>query len=287
MDFWPRILHRGRCSTVLLADGASAACCDSASEDAAIDVGVPGAAAASPQQYCAAAPHSSGAASSDGSSAAAPRMVVIKVYHKAAMQRRHHLNVAREISLLSRLRALRVPGVVRLLGTSECAANLYLRFAACEGGDLYARVRDGSCRARGEAAMCQEVSECQWGGVGWGGDVCKKRAARSFDRTSSDSPLINLYSLYLQSRLLLTTPAAVPQIIAPLLHVLVDLHSLNIVHRDIKPENIFFDAHNHLLLGDFGLAINLSHDWAVSRVGTLEYMAPEVGLACARLVRLG
>lgn len=84
-------------------------------------------------------------------------MVVIKVYHKAAMQRRHHLNVAREVALLTRLRAWAVPGVVRLLGITECSSNIYLTFAACEGGDLYARVRDSSS-AGGEAAMCQQVS---------------------------------------------------------------------------------------------------------------------------------
>ena len=83
--------------------------------------------------------------------------VVIKVYHKSSMQQRHHLNVSREVALLMRLRATRVPGVVRLLGTSECASNVYLTFAACEGGDLHTRIRDGSCRARGEAANCREV----------------------------------------------------------------------------------------------------------------------------------
>lgn len=43
-----------------------------------------------------------------------------------------------------------------------------------------------------------------------------------------------------------------------------------------RPENIFFDLAGRMTLGDFGLAINLNHDSAVSRVGTLEYMAPEV-----------
>jgi hypothetical protein len=95
-----------------------------------------------------------------------------QVYHKAAMQRCHHLNVAREVALLTRLRALRTPGVVRLLGTSECAANIHLTFQACEGGDLYARIRDGSYCARGEAAVCQEVGALvglQTGAAGSGG----------------------------------------------------------------------------------------------------------------------
>lgn len=144
----PRVLHRGRCSTVFLADaygcraasgGCHGPCRDE--EDCPAHVG-PGLDPAS-QSACG---HCGERAS-----------VVIKVYHKSSMQRRHHLNVSREVALLMRLRAMGVPGVVRLLGTSECASNVYLTFAACERGDLHARIRDGSCRARGEGAVCREV----------------------------------------------------------------------------------------------------------------------------------
>lgn len=73
------------------------------------------------------------------------------------MQRRHHLNVAREVALLSQLRALRVPHIVTLLAATECGANVYLTFPVAEGGDLYVRIRDGSARAAGEARLCREV----------------------------------------------------------------------------------------------------------------------------------
>ena len=64
--------------------------------------------------------------------------------------------------------------------------------------------------------------------------------------------------------------------ITPLLKVLQTLHHMGIIHRDIKPENILFEADGSLRLGDFGLAINASRERPISRVGTLDYMAPEV-----------
>jgi hypothetical protein len=73
-----------------------------------------------------------------------------------------------------------------------------------------------------------------------------------------------------------------PQVVAPLLHVLKHLHSRGIIHRDIKPENIFFEADGKLVLGDFGLAIDSTKDKACSRVGTQDYMAPEVSCKTGR-----
>jgi hypothetical protein len=57
------------------------------------------------------------------------------------------------------------------------------------------------------------------------------------------------------------------------------LHTRAIIHRDIKPENILFaDKGSCLKLADFGLAIDLREERAVTRAGTLDYMAPEVSL---------
>ena len=47
--------------------------------------------------------------------------------------------------------------------------------------------------------------------------------------------------------------------------------------RDIKPENLFLTSTGALRVGDFGLALNFQQEAARSRVGTLDYMAPEVG----------
>ena len=51
-----------------------------------------------------------------------------------------------------------------------------------------------------------------------------------------------------------------------------------IMHRDIKPENLLLSEEYEVKLADFGLAINTDAQAPISRVGTLDYMAPEVGL---------
>ncbi|KAG2498844.1 hypothetical protein HYH03_003036 [Edaphochlamys debaryana] len=68
----------------------------------------------------------------------------------------------------------------------------------------------------------------------------------------------------------------VRQVIYPFLSALEYLHSNYIIHRDIKPENLLFTATGVLKVGDFGLSINFSQERPVTRVGTLDYMAPEV-----------
>ena len=46
--------------------------------------------------------------------------------------------------------------------------------------------------------------------------------------------------------------------------------------RDLKLENIFLNADGTVLLGDFGLTMSSKQELAISPVGTVEYMAPEV-----------
>lgn len=69
---------------------------------------------------------------------------------------------------------------------------------------------------------------------------------------------------------------AVKQVLHPFLLALDYLHLQHIIHRDIKPENLLFTATGALKVGDFGLSINYEEERPVTRVGTLDYMAPEV-----------
>lgn len=48
------------------------------------------------------------------------------------------------------------------------------------------------------------------------------------------------------------------------------------LRRDIKPENILVAGDETIKLCDFGLAINARTERPASRLGTLQYMAPEV-----------
>jgi serine/threonine protein kinase len=62
---------------------------------------------------------------------------------------------------------------------------------------------------------------------------------------------------------------AVEMVLHPFLLSLHYLHTRGIMHRDIKPENVLFTDQRILKLADFGLAIDLNEERAVTRAGTL------------------
>jgi serine/threonine protein kinase len=73
-----------------------------------------------------------------------------------------------------------------------------------------------------------------------------------------------------------TLVQAAKYVVLPFLSTLAHLHASGIIHRDIKPENILVTESGSLQLADFGLSIRSESDAPVTRVGTLDYMAPEV-----------
>ena len=68
----------------------------------------------------------------------------------------------------------------------------------------------------------------------------------------------------------------VKAVLVPLLRAIEHLHKHGILHRDIKPENILLTEQGEIKVADFGLSINILREKPFSRVGTLDYMPPEV-----------
>ncbi|KAI0115279.1 kinase-like protein [Daldinia grandis] len=69
-------------------------------------------------------------------------------------------------------------------------------------------------------------------------------------------------------------------VIRQVINAICYLHKGGIAHRDLKPENIFFatgpDLMGRVIVGDLGFAKSTASGRMASRVGTDQYMAPEV-----------
>ena len=73
-------------------------------------------------------------------------------------------------------------------------------------------------------------------------------------------------------------PARALEIVVRLSSALAYAHSKHVFHRDVKPENVLVDREGNPLLLDFGVARLLARttEKRDTRVGTLEYMPPEL-----------
>ena len=122
-----------------------------------------------------------------------------------------------------------------------------------------------------EIKLMQEISFCRC--VGYLGTFEDNRNIYIVQENCSKG---DLFKRVLRAGGILPERVIINEVILPLLYTLDHLHQKKVIHRDIKPENIFFAADGTLRLGDFGLSINSIQERPKSRVGTLDYMAPEV-----------
>lgn len=65
-------------------------------------------------------------------------------------------------------------------------------------------------------------------------------------------------------------------VLMPVLSALGYMHREGILHRDIKLENILLDKQGHTQVADFGFALRQSRKRALTQLGTLQSMAPEI-----------
>ncbi|DBB03503.1 TPA: hypothetical protein ACH3X3_010855 [Trebouxia sp. C0006] len=86
----------------------------------------------------------------------------------------------------------------------------------------------------------------------------------------------DLYAQLAQAGGYLAEDQVAGEVMVPVLAALGHMHDKGIMHRDIKPENLLLSEKYEVKLADFGLAINTDAQAPISRVGTLDYMAPEI-----------
>eukprot|EP00798_Chlamydomonas_sp_ICE-L_P002094 gene2094-18151_t len=93
------------------------------------------------------------------------------------------------------------------------------------------------------------------------------------------APMGDLYRfLNRQPHGTLPEDVCVTLVLVPLMSGMKQMHESGIIHRDLKPENVLIDDNGEIKITDFGLSID-HNEIANTKLGTFEYMAPEV-LAC-------
>ena len=73
-----------------------------------------------------------------------------------------------------------------------------------------------------------------------------------------------------------TEERAVETVLKPVIEAIRYLHRNHVLHRDLKPENVLLTDDGSSKLTDFGFALHLQWYRPLGRLGTTDYMAPEV-----------
>lgn len=90
------------------------------------------------------------------------------------------------------------------------------------------------------------------------------------------APEGNVFTFLQQSGGRLPESVVVPMILEPTMSALNYIHRLGMIHRDVKPENILLTTSYQIKLADFGLSIHSNYEVANTRLGTIDYLSPEI-----------
>ncbi|KAJ6661205.1 hypothetical protein lerEdw1_015342 [Lerista edwardsae] len=174
------------------------------------------------------------------------------------------------------------PFIVRLFGTFRDSRHVYLLLEFCQGGELWAKLRE----VYGEAAVVdlqglgqkvQAVPCTRLEGKGWHEGLWASRGTWEKCWAVNRSP-VPWPSLGMEDSLKRCFPEPMAVFCSACVVEAVDyLHAQGIVYRDLKPENLMLDAKGYVKLVDFGFAKALKRgEKTYSFCGTPEYLAPEI-----------
>ncbi|GFH26984.1 protein kinase domain-containing protein [Haematococcus lacustris] len=171
----------------------------------------------------------------------------------------------------------------------EEAAPLAVSTASMQvPAEVYKPTEGGAPKAEAELTKC--VSDFELRALMYNGNI--SMVYHAVDRRSGVTIALKLYKRakltaierhqgdvygYLRAnRGRLSEEVAVPLILEPFLSGLRLIHEQGLIHRDIKPENILLNHSFQIKIADFGLSIDSTNEVANTRLGTIDYLAPEI-----------